>query len=661
MVPDMAEFIKAFVSSTFDDLEQHRARVIEQIRNLGVFVDPMENWFSSTEEPKEFCLRRLDGCQLCILLVAFRRGFIPPNETVSITQMEYQEALERNIVVLPFMLRDDVQAWAPRFCENDPGIRLWRDQLQKKHGVGWFTEKPESLDIAPSVTRWLLERPPATKTQPPARAIETKKTSATTDERWHDLGDFSVRLQGLFDSDCYPPANKNPIAHLLLEAEIRRNNLATSLDVPAEIGLILDVSGSMRKENRYGMLEQAVAEFFEQMGAKDRASVVIFSTTAEVISGVAPAHTLRRNVPAILERMQNSSSLFGLKTNIVPALNKAIELFQGSPTARETVKRIYVLTDGGFHDANAAKGLLPKVVELGAEIGIYGFGTEVDVDQLKRLLRGQRGGWVKPIVSSADIVGSFAHIAEVNKALVGQEGRLFIDFDKKIILGEAWAFRPHEQYFGPINKHRGNCNVGAAEANRVYSMLFEIGLPTGGTDYSEPVARIGFVWRNGKQIFEYHRNIEVTRKPNPFEIDPDEATEEDTDRVRHAFVILDALRRKLTTAQEDLQLQCAKLQIAEYEGRSPDLIRAIQKKIASLRIEVKQGAADNDSGISLLDDIDIPSFSDDELQLTPAERLVEKANWDSEVRLTDDPIDRISHEDDEGSDVDFELKLDDEG
>lgn len=68
----MENHIKAFVSSTYEDLKEHRAYVIQTLRDAGIHVDPMENWTSDTNEPKSFSMERVQGCNLCILLVAFR-------------------------------------------------------------------------------------------------------------------------------------------------------------------------------------------------------------------------------------------------------------------------------------------------------------------------------------------------------------------------------------------------------------------------------------------------------------------------------------------------------------------------------------------------------------------------------------------------------------
>ena len=44
---------KAFVSSTYIDLKDHRAHVIRELRKAGFFVDPMEEWTSAAHEPSQ--------------------------------------------------------------------------------------------------------------------------------------------------------------------------------------------------------------------------------------------------------------------------------------------------------------------------------------------------------------------------------------------------------------------------------------------------------------------------------------------------------------------------------------------------------------------------------------------------------------------------------
>ncbi len=79
--------ITIYLSSTYEDLKAHRAHVIQALRKAGIQVDPMENWGAAPEVPKVFSKERIDGCDLLVLLVAFRRGYRPRGEDLSITQM----------------------------------------------------------------------------------------------------------------------------------------------------------------------------------------------------------------------------------------------------------------------------------------------------------------------------------------------------------------------------------------------------------------------------------------------------------------------------------------------------------------------------------------------------------------------------------------------
>jgi formylglycine-generating enzyme required for sulfatase activity len=150
---------RAFVASTFEDLKDHRAHVIAALRKAGFTVDPMEDWTAATNEPRRFSPERVKGCDLCILLVAFRRGHVPRNEQLSIVQLEHQAAQNAGIDVLVFLLDDDA-LWRHRFNEldTDEEVRRWRTELKELKGVGFFNHEPGSIDIANALTRWIVAK-----------------------------------------------------------------------------------------------------------------------------------------------------------------------------------------------------------------------------------------------------------------------------------------------------------------------------------------------------------------------------------------------------------------------------------------------------------------------------------------------------------------------
>ena len=150
---------KAFVSSTAKDLLPHRAHVIQELRRAGFQVDPMEDWPASADEPKKFSQERLDGCHLCVLLIGRRRGFVPPGEEHSITQLEYRAALRLKIDVLPYFLDDAETDWPAEFDERhtDGQLAAWRAEVAGRHGRELFTKHPASIGIGAASSRWRQE------------------------------------------------------------------------------------------------------------------------------------------------------------------------------------------------------------------------------------------------------------------------------------------------------------------------------------------------------------------------------------------------------------------------------------------------------------------------------------------------------------------------
>ena len=92
---------------------------------------------------------------------------------------------------------------------------------------------------------------------------------------------------------------------------------------------------------------------------------------------------------------------------------------------------MYVLTDGELHDMpeceNALAGFRPHSIE----VHVYGFGDEFNAVALKLLVSDQIGGTVKPIVNEEDITRTFAHVAAVNRRLVGTDASWRPPFQQK--------------------------------------------------------------------------------------------------------------------------------------------------------------------------------------------------------------------------------------
>ena len=364
-------------------------------------------------------------------------------------------------------------------------------------------------------------------------------------------------------------ADDDPLAQMLVEFEAESDQREAQPKIPADIFLVLDVSGSMNAPDRYPLLRRAVQEFLQKIEPEDRVGMVVFSTSSDLISPLLLGADAYQNSTWLLDRMDKSPKMFGGGTYLGPGLQEALTQLQKSPPNR--VRRVYVLTDGEIHDAEVCQSTLAPFREHKLEVQVYGFGTAFNAEKLKLLVSDQLGGSVKPICNEVDIINTFAHIAEMNRRIIADDAVFTLSLDHEIDCGDAWAFRPQERYLGRVANRIVRREIGALEAKRVYSFLVELRLPpVESLSPNDPRTKIGTVtisWNGGEESVVLYANRHVSAQPI-----------EDMTRVKEAFAILDLMRRKGDKAAELVAMK-ARLELATREGRDVGLIEALEKQL----------------------------------------------------------------------------------
>src|SRR5215472_1131864 len=103
---------KIFLSSTSEDLKDHRAAAMLLLRKAEHSCDAME-FSAASPPPADECRRRVKQCEIYVGILAWRYGTLVPGEHISFTELEYWEAVRNNLECL-FFLVDDDQLWLPR-------------------------------------------------------------------------------------------------------------------------------------------------------------------------------------------------------------------------------------------------------------------------------------------------------------------------------------------------------------------------------------------------------------------------------------------------------------------------------------------------------------------------------------------------------------------
>lgn len=138
------------ISSTARDLPEHRKQVEEACHRIGVFAEKMmENLTAENANAVEVSLRLVDEADVYIGIFAFRYGFVPDYGNpggISITEMEYNRAVERDIPRLIFFMHDD-HPLKKSDVETGPGaerLEALKKRIGNERVVAFFTS-PEDL------------------------------------------------------------------------------------------------------------------------------------------------------------------------------------------------------------------------------------------------------------------------------------------------------------------------------------------------------------------------------------------------------------------------------------------------------------------------------------------------------------------------------------
>ena len=129
------------ISSTARDLPEHREKVMHACMRLGMLhPDMMEFLTAADANALEVSLKMVDEADIYVGVFAFRYGHIPDSQTISITEAEYNRAVEREIPRLIFLMSDE-HTVKPSDVETGEGaekLRALKERLKKERVVGFF-------------------------------------------------------------------------------------------------------------------------------------------------------------------------------------------------------------------------------------------------------------------------------------------------------------------------------------------------------------------------------------------------------------------------------------------------------------------------------------------------------------------------------------------
>ncbi len=192
--------LRVYVSSTYEDLKDFRAKVIEGLRRGGYELVTMEDYPAFDQRPLAKCLADVASCQIYVGILAKRYGHVPTEDNPdkrSITEREYLQATQSRLPRLVFQL-DPETPWSEKFDDRlaqgkgrDRGknIERFRAHVGKEHGIRYFSGPDELASLVlEAISAWEKERPATLPGSPSALP-----PSAPT-FRWPPAGDFAALI-----------------------------------------------------------------------------------------------------------------------------------------------------------------------------------------------------------------------------------------------------------------------------------------------------------------------------------------------------------------------------------------------------------------------------------------------------------------------------------
>lgn len=153
--------MKVFLSSTFEDLEDHRAAAAGAIERLGLQVLRMETFGARPNAARAASLDELGSSDVFLGIYAHRYGSVPKDSAISITEQEFDFAVAAGKSIFCFFI-DPNYPWLPSFIDRESNFsRL--TTLKEKIGsisVRELFTSPEDLvyKVAASLGRFLLTK-----------------------------------------------------------------------------------------------------------------------------------------------------------------------------------------------------------------------------------------------------------------------------------------------------------------------------------------------------------------------------------------------------------------------------------------------------------------------------------------------------------------------
>ena len=235
--------------------------------------------------------------------------------------------------------------------------------------------------------------------------------------------------------------------HRLVRIGLHARSIETE-DLPASnLVFLLDVSGSMRPDNKLPLLKKAFALLVDQLRPQDRVAIVVYAGAAGLVLPSTPGNR-HEEIMAALDELQAGGSTAG-GAGLELAYATVFEHFMDGGN-----NRVILATDGDFNVGASSDAEMVRLIEQerdgGTFLTVMGFGTgnlkDSKMEQIadhgngnfhyvdglleaRKVLVEEMGGTIHTLAKDVKLQIEFNPASVAGYRLIGYENRLLADED----------------------------------------------------------------------------------------------------------------------------------------------------------------------------------------------------------------------------------------
>lgn len=151
---------QVFLSSTYSDLADERESIIKAILEMYHIPIGMEMFSAEDEDQWEIIRRTIEVSDYYVLVLGLRYGS-KTSEGISFTQKEYEYALEKNIPILAFVMKDTVSLSKDKRDDDLSEINKFRQLVLTNSKMAQFWETKDQLikSVSISLMKQIMQKP----------------------------------------------------------------------------------------------------------------------------------------------------------------------------------------------------------------------------------------------------------------------------------------------------------------------------------------------------------------------------------------------------------------------------------------------------------------------------------------------------------------------